>query len=149
MLSIARASLQGAQGWDLRRALLALQDQPDAPPASTLAAQAVLSRLDKASGLLSSLYREMVHIAGTVHRSAANVFEPLFAATRSQIGYNYFRVHPKGRGLVCTRPGGLPALTFVEEYLGDIHAPWRWFEIQVCGGGMEQNSGWNDGRSLG
>ena len=77
------------------------------------------------------------------------MFEPLFAATRSQIGYNYFRVHPKGRGLVCTRPGGLPALTFVEEYLGDIHAPWRWFEIQVCGGGMEQNSGWNDGRSLG
>ena len=47
------------------------------------------------------------------------------------MGYNYFRVHPKGTGLVCMRPGGLPPLTFVEEYLGEIHTPWRWFEIQV------------------
>ena len=47
-----------------------------------------------------------------------------------QVGYNYFRLHPKGVGLVCTRKGGVPPLTFVEEYLGEIHAPWRWFEIQ-------------------
>ena len=31
---------------------------------------------------------------------------------------------------VC-RPGGIPQLTFVEEYLGEIHTPWRWFEIQA------------------
>lgn len=48
-----------------------------------------------------------------------------------RVGYNYFRLHPKGKGLVCTRADGLPALTFVEEYLGEIHTPWRWFEIQV------------------
>jgi hypothetical protein len=48
-----------------------------------------------------------------------------------QVGYNYFRLHPKGVGLVCQRQGGLPPLTFVEEYLGEIHLPWRWFEIQV------------------
>lgn len=47
-----------------------------------------------------------------------------------KVGYNYFRIHPKGTGIVCTRPGGLPALTFIEEYLGEVHAPWRWFEIQ-------------------
>lgn len=46
------------------------------------------------------------------------------------VGYNYFRLHPKGVGLVCKRKGGLPPLTFVEEYLGEIHTPWRWFEIQ-------------------
>ena len=46
------------------------------------------------------------------------------------IGSDYFRVHPKGVGVVCQRPGGLPPLTFVEEYLGEVHAPWRWFEIQ-------------------
>lgn len=46
------------------------------------------------------------------------------------VGYNYFRVHPKGVGLVCKRQGGLPRLTFVEEYLGEIHQPWRWFELQ-------------------
>ena len=51
--------------------------------------------------------------------------------TAPQVGYNYFRLHPKGVGLVCTRAGGLPPLTFVEEYLGEIHTPWRWFEIQV------------------
>lgn len=46
------------------------------------------------------------------------------------VGYNYFRIHPKGVGLVCKRDGGLPRLTFVEEYLGEIHTPWRWFELQ-------------------
>ena len=47
------------------------------------------------------------------------------------MGSNYFRIHPKGVGLVCAREGGLPALTFVEEYLGEVHTPWRWFEMQV------------------
>ena len=46
------------------------------------------------------------------------------------VGYNYFRIHPKGVGLVCKRPGGIPRLTFVEEYFGEIHQPWRWFELQ-------------------
>ena len=35
-------------------------------------------------------------------------------------------------GLLCAREEGLPPLTFVEEYLGEVHAPWRWFEMQVC-----------------
>lgn len=48
-----------------------------------------------------------------------------------QVGTNYFRIHPKGVGLVCNRPEGLPPLTFVEEYLGEVHTPWRWFEMQV------------------
>ena len=48
-----------------------------------------------------------------------------------QVGSNYFRIHPKGVGLLCAREQGLPPLTFVEEYLGEVHAPWRWFEMQV------------------
>ncbi|GIL69137.1 hypothetical protein Vretifemale_124 [Volvox reticuliferus] len=47
-----------------------------------------------------------------------------------QIGWAYFRLHPKGRGVVCKVPEGLSAFTFVEEYLGELHSPWRWFEIQ-------------------
>ena len=47
------------------------------------------------------------------------------------MGYDYFRVHPKGVGLVCRREGGLAPLTFVQEYLGEMFTPWRWFEIQV------------------
>ena len=55
------------------------------------------------------------------------------AAVRARaeaVGPDFFRVHPKGVGMVCQREGGLPPLTFVEEYLGEVHAPWRWFEIQ-------------------
>ena len=47
------------------------------------------------------------------------------------MGSNYFRIHPKGVGLLCAREEGLPPLTFVEEYLGEVHAPWRWFDKQV------------------
>lgn len=54
---------------------------------------------------------------------------------RMQVGYNYFRLHPKGVGLICKQQGGIPPLTFVEEYLGEIHTPWRWFEIQARGTG--------------
>jgi len=49
-----------------------------------------------------------------------------------QVGHDFFRIHPKGVGLICLRPEGLQPLTLVEEYLGEMHAPWRWFEIQVC-----------------
>ncbi len=52
-------------------------------------------------------------------------------APHLQVGSNYFRIHPKGVGLKCCRSEGLPPLTFVEEYLGEVHTPWRWFEMQV------------------
>ncbi|KAK9818057.1 hypothetical protein WJX72_006388 [[Myrmecia] bisecta] len=42
----------------------------------------------------------------------------------------YFRLHPKGQGVMCKREGGLPAGTFVAEYLGELYSPWRWFEKQ-------------------
>ncbi len=56
-----------------------------------------------------------------------------------QVGYDYFRVHPKGVGLVCRRQGGLAPLTFVQEYLGEMFTPWRWFEIQVSLWQPQQN----------
>jgi hypothetical protein len=37
-------------------------------------------------------------------------------------GYSYFRLHPKGRGMLVARQGGLPAFTFVEEYFGQLHS---------------------------
>lgn len=46
------------------------------------------------------------------------------------VGEDYFRIHPKGTGVICIKDSGIPAFTLVEEYLGVIHAPWRWFEIQ-------------------
>jgi hypothetical protein len=52
------------------------------------------------------------------------------AARVSRVGRVYFRTHPKGCGIICIAPGGLPAQTFVEEYFGEVHPPWRWFEKQ-------------------
>ena len=37
-----------------------------------------------------------------------------------------FRVHPKGTGVVVDCPEGLPAHTFVNEYIGELYPPWRW-----------------------
>lgn len=31
---------------------------------------------------------------------------------------------------MCLRPAGIPADTFVGEYLGELYTPWRWFERQ-------------------
>eukprot|EP00883_Tetradesmus_obliquus_P002426 jgi/Sobl393_1/12606/SZX60780.1 len=45
-------------------------------------------------------------------------------------GYPWFRLHPKGRGVVVARQEGVPAFTFVEEYFGQLHTGWRWFEMQ-------------------
>eukprot|EP00884_Botryococcus_braunii_P008482 jgi/Botrbrau1/17635/Bobra.0166s0066.1 len=47
-----------------------------------------------------------------------------------KVGQDFFRIHPKGIGMVCLREDGLPPMTFVEEYLGEVHTPWRWFEMQ-------------------
>jgi hypothetical protein len=52
----------------------------------------------------------------------------------------YFRVHPKGVGVVCVNPNGLEPETFITEYYGELYPPWRWFEkqdaIKKCNPGM-------------
>ncbi len=48
-----------------------------------------------------------------------------------QCGFHHFRVHPKGKGVQCVRPGGVAPFTLVHEYLGEISSPWRWWEVQV------------------
>jgi hypothetical protein len=42
----------------------------------------------------------------------------------------HFRLHPKGVGVVCVREGGIPAGTYVQDYLGELYTPWRWYERQ-------------------
>ncbi|CAM9346222.1 unnamed protein product, partial [Phaeothamnion confervicola] len=39
---------------------------------------------------------------------------------------DHFHCHPKGTGVVCVAPEGLPANTFVSEYLGELYPAWRW-----------------------
>ena len=45
---------------------------------------------------------------------------------------------------MCCRPGGLPKGTFVEEYLGEIYTPWRWFERQDAIKKLNPDSGLPD-----
>lgn len=40
----------------------------------------------------------------------------------------YFRIHPKGTGIVCTDPNGIPAHVVISEYLGEMYPPYRWCE---------------------
>ena len=42
----------------------------------------------------------------------------------------HFRLHPKGVGVVCVRREGIPAGTYVQDYLGELYTPWRWYERQ-------------------
>lgn len=72
-----------------------------------------------------------VRLSAEANGDAASASAAAAVENRARdVGYNYFRLHPKGTGLICRRPGGLPRLTFVEEYFGEIHCPWRWFELQ-------------------
>jgi hypothetical protein len=49
-----------------------------------------------------------------------------------RVGYAYFRMHPKGRGVCAARQGGIPPFTFVEEYFGELHTG-EWAQ-GVCAG---------------
>lgn len=43
---------------------------------------------------------------------------------------DYFRLWPKGQGVVCQKKGGLPAQAFVGPYLGELYSTWAWAERQ-------------------
>ena len=42
----------------------------------------------------------------------------------------HFRLHPKGVGVVCVKKEGIKAGTYVQDYLGELYTPWRWYERQ-------------------
>jgi hypothetical protein len=46
----------------------------------------------------------------------------------SECGIDSFRIHPKGTGVVCTNPNGIPPHVFVSEYLGELYPAYRWCE---------------------
>lgn len=39
-------------------------------------------------------------------------------------------MHPKGKGVVCTRPEGISANKIICKYLGEVYPPWAWYEKQ-------------------
>ncbi|KAJ1420799.1 hypothetical protein B484DRAFT_399721, partial [Ochromonadaceae sp. CCMP2298] len=50
------------------------------------------------------------------------------AAAIEENSIDTFRIHPKGQGVVCMRPEGIPAHVFITEYLGEVYPPYRWCE---------------------
>lgn len=71
---------------------------------------------------------DMLKVADAIRAEASTNDDRVSAAAARAIktrvgraGYNYFRLHPKGRGVVCARPDGIPAFSFVEEYFGELH----------------------------
>jgi hypothetical protein len=43
-------------------------------------------------------------------------------------GIDMFRIHPKGTGVICTDPAGIPPHVVISEYLGELYPPYRWCE---------------------
>ncbi len=39
-----------------------------------------------------------------------------------------YKIHPKGTGVICINPNGIPAHVLVAEYLGELYPPYRWCE---------------------
>eukprot|EP00803_Ostreobium_quekettii_P008883 evm.model.scf_335EXC.9 EVM.evm.TU.scf_335EXC.9 scf_335EXC:53090-63556(+) len=107
-----------ASGWDVFQAVETIQEE----------ARASGNDVEKttASRLLQIMER-MEFAAGDEERMIVNKDGDKVVDPKKRI---YFRAHPKGQGVLCMRPGGLPPGTFVAEYLGEVYSPWRWFERQ-------------------
>jgi len=45
-----------------------------------------------------------------------------------EYGLDLFRIHPKGTGVVCMNPQGIPAHVLLSEYLGELYPAYRWCE---------------------
>ena len=43
-----------------------------------------------------------------------------------------FQARSKGVGLICVRPDGIPAGTYLGPYCGEVYPGWRWFEKEVA-----------------
>jgi hypothetical protein len=46
----------------------------------------------------------------------------------TELGYDSFKIHPKGTGIICTSQSGIPPHVFIAQYLGELYPPYRWCE---------------------
>eukprot|EP00668_Euglena_longa_P031445 GGOE01040647.1.p1 GENE.GGOE01040647.1~~GGOE01040647.1.p1 ORF type:complete len:963 (+),score=216.69 GGOE01040647.1:35-2923(+) len=114
---------QGCNGWDM---VLALQDVATAAASrGDIVTQQGADVLQRAILLLDA--EESGRKGG--RRAGASVAGYSSASARS-LPRTSFRVHPKGVGIICVNPQGIPRDTFVADYLGELYPPWRWFERQ-------------------
>ena len=43
-----------------------------------------------------------------------------------------FRIHPKGKGIVCIKEGGIKKDEFINEYQGEVYPAWQWNERETA-----------------
>ena len=43
---------------------------------------------------------------------------------------NGFQIHPKGTGVICANPKGIPRNSLIVEYFGQLYTPSKWYEKQ-------------------
>lgn len=58
----------------------------------------------------------------------STIFAQAVLDALEEFGNDPFRIHPKGTGVICIRPEGIPAHVLVAQYLGEIYPPHRWCE---------------------
>ena len=60
--------------------------------------------------------------------SLDHVYANAILKSIDKLSIDTFKIHPKGRGIICTNPLGIPPHVFITEYLGEIYPPYRWCE---------------------
>ena len=110
--------LQDWNGWDIMRALAVVKSEYKHDPVTIKAAIAIEKRVRLVRALAASYVCLMcsVRVLHLIRTTACHW----------QVGRDYFRIHPKGVGMMCVRSAGLPPLSFVSEYLGEMYSPARW-----------------------
>ena len=107
---------RGADGYDIMKALEALEGR-------------LLKARDPVGAKAAARLRELVDLVDPPpHPDAITVGSRQAASGPPGSHRGFFRVHPKGQGIVAKRK--IAKGTLVEHYLGEVYTPCRWFEKQ-------------------
>ena len=93
--------------WDMRNSLRSICDYCQSSDATEKFSASYLAEVEKAARTVLEKYRLW-----------------------GENAMHNFRIHPKGRGVVCTAADGIPSDSFVAEYAGEVYPAWRWCERQ-------------------
>lgn len=80
---------------------------------------------DKAHNMTESLH---YIIQSNTTSNMEKEFSQAVLTAIGEYGLDVFRIHPKGTGVICINPEGIPGHVFVTEYLGELYPSYRWCE---------------------
>ena len=67
------------------------------------------------------------NIHGNIEEKYVNAADAVVSAVNRWEDHN-FRVHPKGKGIICVKEGGIRKDEFINEYQGEVYPAWQWNE---------------------